>query len=63
MHTHTHMTVELTMSSRKLLHDLIKVVVCVTVFMAYDTTIHAHTHTHNWARLVTSSYCVHHSRC
>ena len=45
MHTHTHMTVELTMSSRKLLHDLIMVVVCVTVFMAYDTTIHAHTHT------------------
>ena len=32
------------MSSRKLLHDLIMVVVCVTVFMAYDTTIHAHTH-------------------
>ena len=45
MHTHTHMTVELTMSSRKLLHDLIMAVVCVTVFMAYDTTIHAHTHT------------------
>ena len=32
------------MSSHKLLHDLIVLVVCVTVFMACDTTIHAHTH-------------------
>ena len=41
------LNIELTMAflfSHKLLHDLIVLVVCVTVFMACDTTIHAHTH-------------------